>query len=69
MSEVPGPGAYDVLPALEKTPGAAPEKPDRQMVGCLESGGHEDKMSSAAKEDHLRFSGLPSCYAASVQPH
>lgn len=33
VSEVPGPGAYDVLPALEKTPGAAPEKPDRQMVG------------------------------------
>lgn len=34
MSEVPGPGAYDVIPALEKTPGAALEKPARWMVGA-----------------------------------
>lgn len=33
VSEVPGPGAYDVLPALEKRLGAALEKPGKQMVG------------------------------------
>lgn len=32
-SEVPGPGAYHVTPALEKTAGAAFEKPGRQRVG------------------------------------
>lgn len=31
VSEVPGPGAYDVLPSLETTP-EAPEKPGRRMV-------------------------------------